>query len=217
MYKNTEQYYSNNNDFVELFEKRLCEYTGAPYAVAVDRCTNAILLCLEYFGEKEQQLVLPKRTYQSVPMTLIRHGYAVCLTDIEWVAKYRIGATNIYDCAVGFDKGMYNAGEIQCLSFQQKKRLSIGKGGAVLLDDADMYRTLKRLRHDGRDSSKPVIDEDPNDFILGFHMYMSPDEAAKGVLLLNQLQNCYVPGSHNDYPDMSTFKVLRNYTKCNTH
>jgi len=210
MSENIKHYY-NNNDFIELFEKRLCEYTGAPYAVAVDRCTNAILLCLEYFRKRKQKITLPKRTYQSVPMTLIHHRYNVWLEDIEWTAKYRIGMTNIYDCAVGFDKDMYVSGEIQCLSFQQKKRLAIGKGGAILLDDEQMYNTLKRLRHDGRDSSKPVVKEDPDDFIMGFHMYMSPDEAAKGLLLLNQLKDDYVPGSHHDYPDMSKFKVLKDF------
>lgn len=211
MLEKSKRDYRNNNDFVELFEQSLCEYTGAPYAVAVDRCTNAIFLALECSVKRKQKIVLPKQTYQSVPMTLIRYGYNVWLEDIKWASSYRVGPTNIYDCAVGFNKGMYEAGQVQCLSFQQKKRLAIGKGGAILLDNEEMYHKLKRMRHDGRDSSKPVAQEDPNDFIMGHHMYMSPDEAAKGVLLLNQLNDNFSPGSYNDYPDMSGFKIFKDF------
>jgi len=203
--------YNNNNDFVELFEEKLCRYTGAPYAVAVDRCTNAILLALEYFNIKSEVLILPKRTYLSVPMTLINYGYNIKLKDIEWQGFYNIENTSVFDYAVGFNRNMYVPGQIQCLSFQQKKRLSIGKGGAILLDNQKMYQTLKRMRHDGRDSSKPVSEEDTSDVIIGYHMYMSPDEASKGILLLNQLTGNFIPGSYKDYPDMTKFKVLEEY------
>ena len=211
MLNNIEQHYNNNNDFVELFEQRLCEYTGAPYAVAVDRCTNAILLSLEYLNKRRQKIVLPKQTYLSVAMTLINYRYNIWLEDIEWIGNYRVGMTDVYDYAVGFEKNMYVPGQIQCVSFQQKKRLAIGKGGAVLLDNKQMYETLKRMRHDGRDSSKPVTQEGVEDVIIGYHMYMSPDEATKGVLLLNQLKEDYTVGSHKDYPDMSKFKCLKDF------
>lgn len=203
--------YHNNNDFVELFENRLCEYTGAPYAVAVDRCTNAILLSMEYYGHKSHLVSIPKNTYLSVPMTLINHGYKIDLKTIEWEENYQIGQTNIYDYAVGFQQNMYIAGQVQCLSFQQKKRLAIGKGGAILLDDEQMYKKLKRMRHDGRDSSIPVIHEKPEDIIMGYHMYMSPDEAVKGLLLLNQLTSDYTPGTFKDYPNLSLIPCLKDY------
>lgn len=212
MSKKIERNYHNNNDFVELFEQHLCEYTGAPYAVAVDRCTNAILLALEYQGNRRQKLVIPKQTYLSVPMTLANYRYNVWLEDISWKGHYRIGLTNIYDYAVGFEKDMYIPGQVQCLSFQQKKRLAIGKGGAILLDDKQMYTTLKRMRHDGRNSSKPVSEEGVEDIIMGYHMYMSPDEAARGLLLLNQLSENYSLGSYKDYPDISKFKCLKDFS-----
>ena len=211
MSNKTQRDYNNNNDFVELFEQRLCDYTGAPYAVAVDRCTNAILLALELYGKRKQKITLPKQTYLSVPMTLIRYGYNVWLDDISWTGSYQLGYSNVYDYAVGFERNMYVPGQIQCVSFQQKKRLAIGKGGAVLLDNEDQYKLLKRMRHDGRDSSKPVSKESPEDLIMGYHMYMSPDEAARGLLLLNQLQEQYTLGSHTDYPDITTFKCLKEF------
>ena len=203
--------YTNNNDFVELFEQRLCEYTGAPYAVAVDRCTNAILLAMEYYGHKRHRVILPTHTYLSVPMTLINYGYNVWLEHIEWEGHYQIGRTNVYDYAVQFQQNMYVPGQVQCVSFQQKKRLAIGKGGAILLDNKEMYEKLKRMRHDGRDSSIPVMHERPEDIIIGYHMYMSPDEATRGLLLLNQLTSGYTPGSFKDYPDTSQIPCLRDY------
>jgi dTDP-4-amino-4,6-dideoxygalactose transaminase len=212
MLNKTKRDYNNNNDFVELFEQRLCEYTGAPYAVAVDRCTNAILLSMLYLGKKKQKVSLPKQTYLSVPMTLINHGFNVWLEDIQWTGNYQVGFSNVYDYAVGFENNMYIPGQIQCVSFQQKKRLAIGKGGAILLDDEEQYKILKRMRHDGRDSSKPVTQEQYEDLVMGYHMYMSPDEAARGLLLLNQISSNYTPGSHNDYPDMTKFKCLKEFS-----
>lgn len=206
----TNRDYNNNNDFVELFEQRLCEYTGAPYAVAVDRCTNAILLAMEYYGKKRHKVSLPKHTYLSVPMTLINYGYNVWLEYNDWTGNYQIGRTNIYDYAVGFEKNMYKAGQVQCLSFQQKKRLAIGKGGAILLDDKEMYEKLKRMRHDGRDSAIPTAQD--TGIIMGYHMYMSPDEASRGILLLNQLSEHYTNGSFRDYPDITQFKCLKDFT-----
>lgn len=210
MLRNLKQDYHNNNDFVELFEHRLCEYTGAPYAVAVDRCTNAILLAMEYYGSKRHKVTLPTQTYLSVPMTLINYGYNVWLEPNDWTSSYQIGRTNIYDYAVGFEKNMYTAGQVQCVSFQQKKRLAIGKGGAILLDDPVMYEKLKRMRHDGRDSAKTVWND--TGIIMGYHMYMSPDEAAKGILLLNQLSERYTVGSYKDYPDISKLDCLKDFS-----
>jgi dTDP-4-amino-4,6-dideoxygalactose transaminase len=211
MSTNTKQNYNNNNDFVELFEQKLCEYTGAPFAVVVDRCTNAILLSLECYGKKKQRITIPMHTYLSVPMTLINHGYNVWFQFEEWDGHYQLGNTNIYDYAVQFQKDMYVSGQVQCVSFQQKKRLAIGKGGAILLDNEEMYKKLKRMRHDGRDSSIPVIHEKPEDIIMGYHMYMSPDEAVKGLLLLNQLTGDYTPGTFKDYPNISLIPCLKDY------
>lgn len=200
----------NNNDFINLFEQRLCEYTGAPYAVVVDCCTNAILLSLEYHNKRRQRITIPTQTYVSVPMTLINYGYNVWLEFEEWAGNYRLGNTNVYDYAVGFEKNMYRAGQVQCVSFQQKKRLAIGKGGAILLDDPVMYQRLKRMRHDGRDSSISV-EADANNIIVGYHMNMTPDNAARGILLLNQLSENYTLGTFKDYPDISKLNCLKDY------
>jgi dTDP-4-amino-4,6-dideoxygalactose transaminase len=205
----------NNDDFIVEFEQRLASYTGAPYVVAVDRCTNAILLAVVSTLPAPATVTLPRHTYLSVPMTLILHGYTVQFVDNDWVGSYNIGNTSVYDCAVGFDEGMYKPGQIQCLSFQQKKRLPIGKGGAILLDDVNLYHKLQRLRHDGRNSRISVQEEmgvDPDSITIGYHVNMSPDEAARGILLLNQLQPSHTTGGYANYPDISTLRCFKGYT-----
>lgn len=202
---------TNNDDFITLFERRLAEYTGAPHVVVVDRCTTAILLCIKVCGIKK--VTIPTNTYLSVPMTLHLHGVDVSLRFSQWEGSYQIEGTDIFDCAVGFEQNMYRPSTYMCLSFQQKKRLAIGKGGAILLDNPDHASILRRMRHDGRDSSMSVAEElecNPNAITYGYHAYMSPDEAAKGILLLNQLSPNYTIGSYADYPDLTKVPCLHN-------
>jgi len=194
--------FKNNNDFLTIFEKRLQEFTRAPYVVLTSSCTNAIMLMLKF--KKSKKATLPKNTYVSVAQLLYREVQFEYI-DNKWEETYHI-CDDIYDCAVGFKENMFIPGHYQCLSFQQKKTLNIGKGGAILLDSYDDYKILKRMAHDGRDDSIPTS-EDIENIILGYHVYMSPDEASKGVLLLNQLApKDFKMGSYKDYPDISKIK-----------
>lgn len=201
---------TNNNDFTLMFEKRLSEFTGAPYVVLTDSCSNAIFLTLKYLQKhyyipiQETRLIIPKQTYISVPQQIIHAGFEPCFDDIKWKGGYQIGNFPLFDYAVGLKRNMYKDGQFQCLSFQQKKALNIGKGGAILLNNKEAYETLKRMAHDGRDSSIPVHED--NNIILGWHMNMTPDDSVKGVLLLNQLSKEKLKASiksHKDYPDIS--------------
>jgi len=58
-------------EIVKEFEKSVAEYTGAPYAVAVNSCTSAIFLSLMWQrvnGHLPKEIEIPKLTYVSVPM-----------------------------------------------------------------------------------------------------------------------------------------------------
>ena len=208
--------FKNNHDFLTLFENRLKDFTGAKYVILTDRCTNALFLSLEYWKKykmnpvDDNRLIIPNRTYISVPQMLERSGFIPIFDNIKWVGSYQVGNTNIYDYAVQFHADMYKKDTVQCLSFQQKKAINIGKGGAILLDDEVMYQELKRMVHDGRDGSIPVHED--KELSFGYHMNMSPDEAAKGVLLLNQFDiedNYRLNKDYNDYPDLSKCYVRR--------
>ena len=60
-----------------MFEEEVADYTGAPFAVAVDSCTNALFLSLvymNYMGNLESQIYIPSKTYLSVPQAIIHTG-----------------------------------------------------------------------------------------------------------------------------------------------
>jgi len=202
----------NNQFFIDKFEEEICKYTGAPYCVLTDSCTNAIFLSLKYIQKTAyvpwamESLLIPKNTYVGVPNAIVNAGFNVRFTDLKWKGSYEIEGTNIMDCAVDFHRGMYRPGFIQCLSFQQKKRLNIGKGGAILLDDADAYERLKMMAHDGRSD---IVDME--NWQQGYHMNMTPEMAAKGLLILNQID--LRPdkwGSYRDYKDLSVIKYFKD-------
>lgn len=192
--------FKNNHDFLTLFERRLSEYTGAPYVVLTDCCTNAIFLSLKYLYKDKKEITIPSKTYLSVPNIIELAGHKVKFSNYDWEKGYQLDGTCIYDLAVGFEPNMYKPGQYQCLSFQQKKSLPIGRGGAILLDDYEAYKVLKRMTNDGRDGS--IETKKDKNIIKGYHMYMTPDNAAKGVLLLNQLKEVKF-GNQDDYPDIS--------------
>jgi dTDP-4-amino-4,6-dideoxygalactose transaminase len=156
----------NNDEFLTEFEEQIKYFTKAPFVILTDRCTNAIFLSLWYLknykGLDVSEITLPARIYQSVPMTIKNIlGSKIIFEDYKWSKIYKVHS-NVYDAAVGFEKNMYIPGTIMCLSFQQKKALPIGKGGAILLDNYEDYSVLSKLVHDGRSryfSDKQLIKE----------------------------------------------------------
>jgi len=58
----------------EEFEKALCDYTGAKYAITVDNASNAIFLSLMYEDINGKEITIPSRTYPSVPCEIIHAG-----------------------------------------------------------------------------------------------------------------------------------------------
>lgn len=209
----------NNFDFVDLFETRLCEYTGFKYAVCVDCCTNGILISLEMLRrlgcvDKNTPISIPRNTYMSVPMTLINNGWKISLIDEHWSGFYRIGNTKVFDSATDFHENMsqdYDNDFIVCVSFQQKKRLSLGRGGVIFVDNEDYHAILKRMVHDGRNSKLSQVlevNDHPDDIILGYHCYLEPEKAALGITKLNQPLPEYVKHSFLEYPDLCDLKTL---------
>lgn len=196
--------FHNNHDFITLFEKRLSEFTGAPYVVLTDCCTNALFLCCGLLNV--EHVTLPKHTYVSIPHMLLNSGIGIEWIDEKWTGFYQFGEYPIYDFAVGLMENIYVPGKYMCLSFQQKKAINIGRGGAILLDNEDHYKLLKQVAYDGRSDPSVNIKCDSNLSTFGFHMYMPPEDAVKGVLILNQLTDARIEeklGSWEDYPDLT--------------
>jgi dTDP-4-amino-4,6-dideoxygalactose transaminase len=78
---------------------------------------------------------------------------------------------------------MYVPDSMHCLSFQIKKVLPIGRGGAILTSHRYTRDWLKKARHDGRSLDVPY-DKDQLMF-MGWNMYMTPEDAARGILLFD--------------------------------
>lgn len=196
-------------DVVERFEKALCEYTGAPNAIAVDSCTNALRLCFEKAlvdcKDETEPPVVPCRTYVGVIRALIISGLNVEYLNFSrkaWSGEYpiEIGGRTIVDAARWLRRDMYRDGTWTCLSFHFSKHLPIGRGGAILCDDEDDAEWFRRAAYDGRDRTKPIMEQ--KSFQWGAHVYLPPESAARGLLLMTNLKddNAPLPGI---YPDLS--------------
>jgi dTDP-4-amino-4,6-dideoxygalactose transaminase len=172
--------FNNPFDAIQTFEFDLAEYTGAPYAVAVDCCTHAIELCLRYIGKQENRILIPAHTYLSIPMTFQQLLIQYQLIDKPWKGEYNFGGTNIWDSARLLTEDMYRAGQMQCLSFGHTKPMEIGRGGAILLDDEEAYKWFKLAVYDGRNLRYNPW-ETQKEFNLGFHYMMRPEECCIGI------------------------------------
>jgi dTDP-4-amino-4,6-dideoxygalactose transaminase len=188
------------------FERKLCNYTGAPYAVPVDCCTHAIELCMRHQGVSGT-VTMPKHTYVSALMVLYKLGLSVEFTNESWVDEYQYGNTNVWDSARGLQEQMYRPGQLQCLSFGHSKRLEIGRGGAILCDNKYDYVALKRMAFDGRDLNiKPW--QNQAQWSIGYHYNMRLEDAVKGkhMLELKQLNSLENQRSCK-YPDVSMLNI----------
>lgn len=166
------------NNVVRQFEKTISEYCGAPFGIAVESCTAAIFLCCLYL--KVGKVEIPKRTYHSVPFSILHAGGLVKFCDLKWKGTYQLKPYPIIDSALRFKRKMYQPGEFRCLSFQYSKHLPIGRGGMILTDDEKAVRWFRKMRNDGR---REIPKERDRSVPAGWNMYMTPEQAAHGLSL----------------------------------
>ena len=191
-------------DKILKFEQELAEYTGAPYAIMTDCCTHAIELCLRY--DRVKEVVMTPWTYLSIPMTMHKLGIRYYYREEEWTGEYRFHGTRIWDSARLCRSGMYRPKQMQCLSFGHTKPLHIGRGGAILLDDAKAYNEIIRMRYDGRDLSISPW-QAQKIFRVGYHYKPTPEEAEIGSALLVGLRESNPDPVHVDYPDLREISI----------
>jgi dTDP-4-amino-4,6-dideoxygalactose transaminase len=223
--KNRGYEFSDPRDVVDIFEEKVAKFAGSKYAVSVDCCSHGLFLSLKYLesiGEipnnidpttfKFGEITIPSRTYVSAPMQINQANYNVKFEDIEWSGLYQLKPTRVWDGAVRWTKDMYvSDNALQVVSFQIKKRVPIGKGGIILTDDKKAYEWLKLARYDGRDMSVPYTD-DKHILMMGYHMYMTPEDAARGIILMDEVnkhtEEHEDSGGYLNYTDVSKLKVF---------
>ena len=194
---------------VNDFETALATWWGAPYCVAVDCCTHAIELSLRLDADKHTNLhvTVPQNTYISIPFTLNKLDMDWSFDKREWAEYYSITNTRIIDSAVYWKPNSYIQDSLQCLSFQFKKPLNLGRGGAILCSDKEDYIELKKLAYDGRYGDTAWKDQDITS--IGYHYYMTPETAQLGLTKLPKAISNKT-WSYRDYPDLTQYTVFKN-------
>lgn len=208
----------NVYDITNEFERRLGEYTGAPYVVTLDNQSNGLFLALYYENYvkksiKTKAITIPNRTYPSVPCEIIHAGLKVKFKQVEGKTikgAYNLEGSNVWDSALSFTSEMYKPNTHMCISFTGPyKHFKLSKGGAILTDDHEAYLWFKRARYSGR---RECSYHDDNLDMLGWNFYMMPELAARGLLLMGQFYDLEGKPKHNadlelPYPDLSKFSI----------
>lgn len=210
------------------FERALCEYTGASFAVATSSCTMALLLAVKWCIQNADwppperppgrpAISIPNRTYCSVPMSIWHAGGQPIFRDEKWLGWYRLLPLNVWDSARYFTSGMFEDGleiigeekkdAMICLSFHASKTLGLEQGGAILHDDPEADAWFRRARFDGRTEGVAPKDDMFNQ--IGFHCYLNPSTAAQGILKLHSLPRHNAPLDNDEYPDLSEMEIFK--------
>ena len=198
------------SDLVNTFEKRIANFFGSPYAVAVDCCTHGLELCLRF--SKVKSINVPRRTYISVPFLADKLNIQRVWKDENWQEYYYLtdntSRWKIIDAAVLWRENSYIPGTYMCISFQFQKHLSLGRGGVILTDSETSAEELKKMSYDGRVPNIPWREQ--NIKTMGYHYYMTPETAEAG---LNKLEQAIKEPPRKwviqDWPDLTQLDVFK--------
>ena len=210
----------SGHDVTREFERELCAYTGAKYAVTTTSCTMAIqIACARWKASWDEVLpglsrtkgaqiiYIPRRTYVGVPASMKNAGLNIGFVDEPWEGTYKLLGTNIWDSARRFTGGMFDPGTVQCVSFHWAKTLGLSQGGAILHDNDQADEWMRRYRFDGR---REGVDPKDDDIMWpSVHAYLSPEVAAHGLMKLATLPRHNADLPNSDYPDCSLIKAFR--------
>lgn len=195
---------------VQDFEQAVATFTGAPYAVAVNSCTSALFLTLAWHRAIDQlpdAIEIPKLTYVSVPQQILHVGAKVKFRDEDWQGMYQLAPLPIWDCARMFRGNMYDSGHFMATSHHWAKPLGISQGGFILHDNKSADTWFRRARFDGRTEGVPPKKDRFDQ--PGWHMYMTPEIAAEGLVRLSHLPRDLPPIPRDDYPDLSQHLMFK--------
>jgi dTDP-4-amino-4,6-dideoxygalactose transaminase len=196
----------NPHEVTRIFEREVAAYCGSRYAVAVNSCTAALLICCAY--HKVEVVEIPKLTYVGVAQSIINAGGKLRFKDLDWQGAYRLEPYPIVDAARRFHAGMHRQGDFTCISLHISKILGVDQGGVILHDDSNADQILRRMRFDGRtEGLEPQLDT----FVRGFHCYLSPTIAAQALWKLSTLPRENVDLPRSDYADLSIQPVFMEH------
>jgi dTDP-4-amino-4,6-dideoxygalactose transaminase len=195
-----------NLESVGNFEKAVAEFFGSPYAVAVDSCTHGVELALRYTNAEE--ILVPKRTYLSIPFLAEKLNIDRFWKDEDWVDYYYL-TYNVIDAAVLWKPNSYIPNTFMGISFQYQKHLSLGRGGVLLMDNSDAANQIKKMSYDGRLPNIPWREQ--NIDTIGCHYYMTPETAQMGLdKLPKAIETTPRQWVVTDWPDLTKMDIFKN-------
>jgi hypothetical protein len=194
-----------NFETVTNFEKKIAEFFGSPFAVAVDSCTHGIELCLRYNNVKS--INVPKQTYISIPFLSKKLNLGLEWRNQNWKDFYYV-SHSVIDAAVLWKPNSYIPKTFMSISFQYQKHLSLGRGGMILTDNQEAAIKLKKMSYDGRLPNVPWKEQ--NIDMVGYHYYMTPEIAEEGLIKLpTAILNKPKEWTINDWPDLTKLEIFR--------
>jgi hypothetical protein len=187
-------------------KKKIAEFFGSPFAVAVDSCTHGIELCLRYNNVKS--INVPKQTYISIPFLAKKLNLGLEWRTQNWKDFYYI-SYSVIDAAVLWRPNSYIPKTFMSISFQYQKHLSLGRGGMILTDNQEASIKLKKMSYDGRLPNIPWKEQ--NIDMVGYHYYMTPEIAEEGLVKLpTAILNKPKEWTINDWPDLTKMEIFKN-------
>lgn len=193
----------------------------------------------ETLDELPPSVWIPRDTFVSVPMAAVHAGFSLEWREATYnwqqAGWYWLLPVPVVDAAVSCKRDIFHEvlrwrdcwqsaslpdeqfkhvpAEEQpptfvCLSFQYRKQLPIGRGGMILHNDAVADEWFRRARFFGRHAVPAT--EEPGPAMLGWHMYMEPERAAKGLSLMMHMPDDPEPPVVH-YPDLSKYSVFEPY------
>ncbi len=220
------------------FESALCDYTGAPYAVAVNSCTMALTLAVAWHlrdrpkhitevltstghhamaWESGHVIEIPKRTYISVPMAIIHAGGRPVFRDEDWGGWYQLKPLKVWDSARYFSSGMYREDGMPGRHEYSTGMICVSfhasktlglEQGGAILHDNAEADAW--LRRARFDGRTEGVSPKEDVFSqIGWHCYLNPSTAAQGILRLHSLPRHNEPLQNDDYPDLSQLEIFK--------
>ncbi|HEX7958900.1 MAG TPA: DegT/DnrJ/EryC1/StrS family aminotransferase [Terriglobales bacterium] len=188
--------YVADGPFIKRFEDKLCEVTGARYAVAVSSGTAALHLAMRDAFVKDardfrRDCVLPSLTFIATANAATYCGLELRFSDdipsvtvdiLGRVRPERFGVLVEDACQALGSKGAGRQGVLACFSFNGNKICTTGGGGAVVTDDAHAAARVRHLATQAKDPSDRMSHD-----AIGFNYRMPNLNAALGLAQLERL------------------------------
>jgi hypothetical protein len=162
---------------------------------------------------------MPKRTYVGVAQAVLSAGGVCDFRDEQWSGVYAfkgmddagVRDLSVVDSARRFRSGMfYEFGAdnlLYCVSFHWYKHVPVGPGGMILTNSSVSASILRAMRYDGRTPGVAVNEQDYD--IPSWHCLMPPEDAARGLLLLDSVADYNPDLPWDGYDDLSRHSMFK--------